>query len=324
MRLAPLAVLCACSTSIAAVGCVGDDTNPAVPPTPDATAPPADATAGDSQVPPADAAPPPLPIGLLRLANWSSDAPGVDFCIAAHGTSAFTGPLLGQASAQLDAATWTLTYPQVSAYLQVPPGKYDVRAVVAGAVNCATGVGPDLTSPIALTIGTFATVALVGRAHGGASTPFQIASFVDEGVGGGSAKKVALRFLNVTSSIATADFGTGLAGTGFKPIFTGAPFGASGSIPDAGGADGAVTGDSLGYALLPPLASAIVSAHATSAATDAVVARGVVIAGGAVVTTALLDSNALSADGGATFQLLQCVDNAGTVGTLGSCGIVPP
>jgi hypothetical protein len=321
MRLTSLAVFCACSTSLGALGCVGDDTNPAVAAVPDATAP-ADATAGDVQV--ADAAPPPLPIGLLRLANWSADAPAVDFCIAVHGTTAFSGPLLGQASAQLDAATLMLNYPLVSAYLQVLPGKYDVRAVVAGAANCATGVGPDLTSPIAFSIGTFATVALIGRAHGGASTPLQIASFVDEGVGGGSAKKVALRFLNVTSSIPAADFGTGVAGTSFKPIFTGAAFGASGSIPDAGGADGAVTGDSLGYALLSPLASATVSAHASSTATDAIVAKGVVIAGGAVVTTALLDSTAVSADGGATFQLLQCVDNAGTVGVAGSCGIMAP
>jgi hypothetical protein len=36
-------------------------------------------------------------VALLRLANWSPDAPGIDLCIATHGTSSWTGPLLAQA-----------------------------------------------------------------------------------------------------------------------------------------------------------------------------------------------------------------------------------
>jgi hypothetical protein len=33
----------------------------------------------------------------VRLANWSPDAPGLDFCIAPHGTGAWSGPVLAQA-----------------------------------------------------------------------------------------------------------------------------------------------------------------------------------------------------------------------------------
>jgi hypothetical protein len=317
MHPARFATLCVCCTSLASVACEGDDTNPAVPPT-DAATPIQDATTGDVEAGPVDAAPPPLPIALVRVANWSPDAPGVDFCIAPHGTSAYTGPLLAQESAAIDASTLSLVYPKVSAYIQVPPGQYDVRAVVAGAANCATGIGADLTSAPPLAIGTFATLAIVGRAHGGdGATKLRLAAFLDEGVGSG--KKLALRFINASTALGAADFGTGTAGASFKPIFTSAAFGASGAIPDAGGADGAITGDSHGYALLSALASATVSAHATGATSDAVVARGVGIAGGAVVTAALLDSTDVTADGGPTYQLLECVDNAGTVGVAGSC-----
>jgi hypothetical protein len=320
MHPARFATLWVCCTSLTTAACVGDDSNPALPPT-DAAAAVPDATTGDVQVGPVDAEPPPLPIALVRVANWSPDAPGVDFCIAAHGTSVFTGPLLGRQSVALDASTLPLAYPLVSAYVQVPPGQYDVRAVVAGAADCATGIGVDLTSAPALAIGTFATFALVGRAHGsGGMAKLQLAAFLDEGVASG--KKLALRFINATTALGAADFGTGTAGASFKPIFTGATFGASGSIPDAGGADGAITGDPHGYALLSALASATVSAHATGTTTDAVVARGVAIAAGAAVTAALLDSTTVTEDGGPTYQLLECVDNAGTVGLAGSCALM--
>src|SRR6202030_1440041 len=96
---------------LGATGCVGDDTNPALPPTADASPGSPDATTGDAATGPLDAEPPPLPFALVRVANWSPDAPGVDFCLAPHGTTAFVGPLLGTQSALLDAAAPLLAYP---------------------------------------------------------------------------------------------------------------------------------------------------------------------------------------------------------------------
>ena len=302
---------------------MGDDTNPALSPTADAAPATPDATTGDASAAPPDAEPPPLPIALVRVANWSPDAPAVDFCLAPHGTTAFQGPLLGRASALLDAAAPSLGYPDVSAYLQVPPGQYDVRAVVAGASNCSAGIGPDLTSTPSLGIGTFATLALLGNTQGSGGAKLQLAAFVDEGVSSG---KVALRFVNAAAAaeMGSADFGTGTAGASFKPISKSVAFGAVGAIPDAGGVDGAIKADSHGYAVMSALASATLSAHASGATTDAVVARGVTIAAGAVVTAALLVGPGVTDDGGATFQLLACVDNAGTVGVTGSCTIIGP
>ena len=48
------------------------------------------------------------------------------------------------------------------------------------------------------------------------------------------------------------------------------------------------------------------------------------IAAGATITTALLGGGDDGLDGGAPLQLLECVDNAGTVGLSGSCAIVSP
>jgi len=48
--------------------------------------------ASDTVDAPGDA---PIPTtALVRLANWSPDAPGLDFCVAPHGTGLWTGPLL--------------------------------------------------------------------------------------------------------------------------------------------------------------------------------------------------------------------------------------
>jgi hypothetical protein len=41
-------------------------------------------------------------VALVRLANWSPDARGVDFCLATHGTSSWSGPILAQ---ELDGGT---------------------------------------------------------------------------------------------------------------------------------------------------------------------------------------------------------------------------
>jgi len=321
MRPAACVSLTLCA-SLAAIGCAGDDTDPALPPAADASI--ADVVARDAPSPgeaSVDAEVPPLAIGLVRVANWSPDSPEVDFCLAPQGTSAFQGPLLAQASAALDAGAAALPYPSVSAYFEVAPGHYDARVVVAGAANCDVGVAPDLTSLAPLGIGMFATLALLGSARSATSGAprLVLAAFLDDGVGG---TKVALRFINA-GFMGTVDFGTGKGAT-FKALFQGVAFGAANAVVDAGGADGATSFDARGYALLSALSAATLSARATGGATDAVVASGVTIATGAAVTTALLGGEGDGEDGGGGMQLLECVDNAGTVGLTGSCAILSP
>ncbi len=77
---------------------------------------------------------PPTPT-RLRVAHLSPDLPPIDVCLAPHGTSHWSGPLTGQLVGG-DAGAPGLTYAQVSAYLPVGPGPFDVLLVPAGSASC--------------------------------------------------------------------------------------------------------------------------------------------------------------------------------------------
>ena len=72
--------------------------------------------------------------------------PPIDVCVAPHGTTSFQGPLIGQLAASFvddggtDAAAPGLDYAQVSAYLPLSTGQYDVRIVSAGAASCSEAI----------------------------------------------------------------------------------------------------------------------------------------------------------------------------------------
>jgi hypothetical protein len=320
-----------------AVACVGDDSTGPFPSAPtdagaDHTVVAADASAADGTAPPGDDgatkdgdAPDatPLTVAVVRFANWAADAPPVDFCLA-KGTAPFTGPVLA-ANAPPDAGVAALAFPAVSAYLELPPGKYAARIVPAGADDCQTGIGDDAPLPD-LAAGTFATIALVGDAHPIVGTPgLAIHGYVDDAR---VASGVALRFIHAAPSTAAVDVGAESTAT-FKPWFQSVAFAASGAALDGGAPDGAPSIDSHGYAALKPLAQATIgirSHDAPDGSTDLLVAGNVSVAGGAMLTLALLDGASVPSDGGpvASTQLLACVDNAGVVGLLASCTVLAP
>src|SRR5450755_4219067 len=65
-----------------------------------------DSGAGDSATGDAsDAADAAVPMGFVRFAHLSSDAPSVDFCLAPHGTTTFTGPMMAALVSASDAGT---------------------------------------------------------------------------------------------------------------------------------------------------------------------------------------------------------------------------
>jgi hypothetical protein len=167
-------------------------------------------------------------------------------------------------------------------------------------------------------MGSFATVALVGSVGAVAAQKLSLVAFTDDGIGGA---KLSLRFINAASG-APIDFGMGSAAA-FAPLFRGVAFGAANGIVDAGGADGAVKFDNNGYALLPAFSSATLSARKDGVTQDSVVAHGISIAAGAAVTTVLLGSS-VADDAGTAMNLLECIDNAGTAGVVGSCSVLGP
>jgi hypothetical protein len=140
------ALLGACSTHGGAVGMktgLGDANTPSSDDASLDTGASPDTDGGADESGGDDSAPVPQQT-FLRVAQLSPDLPPIDVCIAAHGTTTFQGPLLAALSSSIfgtdAAATTGLAYAQVSAYLSVAPGPYDLRIVAAGATDCSTAL----------------------------------------------------------------------------------------------------------------------------------------------------------------------------------------
>jgi hypothetical protein len=236
----------------------------------------------------------------LRIAHLSPDAPAVDVCLAPSGSGSFVGPVLEQAG-----ATSGLAYGQVTRYLDLDPGAYDVRVVAANASACATSVVPD-TEGVALEGGRTLTVAAVGLAAPSAGQPaFALVPFVDEtDVAAGNVK---VRFIHASPGTPAVDVGTG-SGSGFAPVFTAVPFAST----DADLAP-------AGYVETAPLSSATLSARATGTTADALVLTDVSVPAGAIVTvfaTGLLG-------GEPPLAALVCADDTTGTALLSECTLAP-
>ncbi len=111
---------------------------------------------------------------MVRFAALSPDAPAVDICLALRGTGAFKGPLLAQlASAAPGANAPGLSFTNLSGYLAIDPGTYDLRLVAAGSASCTPGAA------VLPEAGTDASP--VGDANAGAD-----AADIDANAGGGA------------------------------------------------------------------------------------------------------------------------------------------
>jgi hypothetical protein len=352
MRRALLIAILAAGLANVALGCSGDDTCSAgaketADASVEATSPPLDAGAGR------DATPPPGPRFSLdgatgasvRVANWSADAPAVDFCVAPHGTSLFQGPLLVALATDNDDepadAGAPGSFPNVSPYLPIAPGQYDARLVAAGSTDCLAAIIGDATALPALAAGEAATFALVGATQPqGAQPALEIVGFLDDTA---IPSGVAMRVINAAIDLPQIDFGVG---TKFQAPFLMIGFGAASVGPDASadastmdeaGADAsALDGsrpDGSADAAAPPmvdsngyfpekLSAATLTARASGSTTAVATATNVTIAPGVNLTIAVLASS--TADGGASARLLACVDNAGTAGDLAACNFISP
>jgi Domain of unknown function (DUF4397) len=317
----------------------GDDTSSPPPPMPaadagvdaskglDATAGPDAGDDGASLEAAPDAADVSVPIrALLRVANWSADAPPVDFCLAKHGTSVFDGPILAANAGSiddagvLDAGSGSLAFPQASAYLLLDPGQYDARIVAAGSVNCATGIA-DATSLPVLASGSLHTIALVGAVSPQHGEPkLAIVGFVDE-LKNSIQGALLIRVINAAADLPKAEVGT--FDVYFTPFLSPVSFGAS-SVGDP-------MADPNGYISELPIVDQTIAARASvatllgaSAHTIVAQAPDMTLSLGASVTFVVIGANGqVTSDGGsASSELLECVDSAGTVGLEGSCQVV--
>jgi hypothetical protein len=277
----------------------------------------------DTAVPSVDAMPEASgPTAQVRVANWAPDAPGsgYDLCVAVHGSSSWSGPLLGQligdAGGLGDAAVPSIQFPGVTNYLlALAPATYDVGVVAAGA-GCASPV-KVATNLSALVAGNWYTLAIVGDVTAAGGDPaLSVVLFLDDP---SNVAAIAVRFLNVAPSIASADFGLGTLASGFTPLEIGVPF--AGIVTMAAADAGVATPDSNGYVSLAATGSVAFSAHAaTGDAGDLAVASAVNLSPAPLSTIALVGGKT----GGAGPQLLVCtwdgVQNESS-GLLESCSL---
>lgn len=191
-----------------------------------------DSPAGDAGDGSTDDSEAQAPQALLRIANVSPDAPPLDVCVALHGTATFQGPLVGQLAAggnesdggdaggaetETDAAPPGVAYPQVSAYIGLTPGDYDVRIVAAGATACDAPLVSDFAGLPPLAVATSTTLLVAGDfLPAGNDAPLTVAMLTDDAALSGGA--VALRAIDAVPSQPALDFGLGFRpGVGASP-----------------------------------------------------------------------------------------------------------
>jgi hypothetical protein len=234
----------------------------------------------------------------LRIAHLSPDTPAVDVCLAPAGSQAF-----GQTPLLRGLGVTGLSYPQVTAYVDVPAARYDVRVVHASTGSCATAAIPDTTG-LAVTADLTATVAAIGDlepAGAAAHDPaLRLAVFADTAAV--AADKIELRFIHASPGTPAVDVGLG-TGAGFQPLFTGVGFGDRGHL-EAG-----------------PLPAATVTARVSGTTTDALSIAHVGLAAGSITTAFAIGGKTGLATN--PLRVLLCQDNRPGSGLLTSCTIAP-
>ncbi len=270
---------------------------------------------------------------FLRVANWSPDSPAIDLCVAPHGTLAFTGPITADLAASTDAGPGDVAFPFVSAYVSVPAAvQYDAWVVVAGADTCAVSILPYATPLPSLAANTFATIALVGEAHpSGGDSALQVVGFLDDAL---TPSAVTLRVVDAVPSWPEADLKIGT-----KTEFSGIAFGTASTKAEAQAAlaadASAPSVDSDGYLTLSALANATITAllhgaiqpesgvtepdGGTGEPTSVSTTTPVSAASGSALTVVLVGGTS----SGIPPSLVECVDNAGTAGSLSNCSTLP-
>jgi hypothetical protein len=210
--------------------------------------------------------------GFLRFADWAPDAlDGFDICVAPHSSANAVAPSPsvgdeGGSGGQGDGVVenvgpWTgpllggkFAFPNVSAYVAVPVGAYDLGVVVPE--KGCTSIAPVIALP-PIADGAHVTVALVGDLQPlGMDQKARLVAFVDDDAGPQS-QAAAIRFIDALPGGSAVVFGTGSVGGGnFAPLTGNVPFGSATSA-----AANATATDSNGYDLLAPAANVTLSAH---------------------------------------------------------------
>ena len=237
----------------------------------------------------------------VRVAHLSPDAPNVDFCVSADGTT-FAGPIMKSLG-----DTDGLAYTEVTTYLPLAVGTYTARLVAPNAADCTTSLAglPDVTGLALAADGSYTVAAIGMLTPVGEDQAFEVLAYGDDStVDAGKAK---LRFIHASPDTPNVDVGLG-SGNAFTAVFSNVAY------SDAGMVAG------MPYLQTDPLADVTVSARATGTTTDALVIPGLDLPADAIATAFAignLDGNPEA------LKVLLCVDNGTPVGALAPCSVVP-
>lgn len=238
--------------------------------------------------------PAPPATARVRVAHVSPGAPAVDFCLARHGTTQFTGPVLAGAGRAAG-----LSYATVTRYFDVDPARYDVRLVAPGATSCAQPLAglDDFTRLPELAPGASATIAVEGTLGGLGDAGFALRAYddADETPPG----QASLRFVHASPGTPPVDAGTG-GGALFTPVFSAVAFGAAATITTA------------------PLTDALISARAHGTAADVLAVDHTSLPAGTLATAFAIGQ----IGGAAPLRVLLCLDNAEPNGVHAACSVV--
>ena len=240
----------------------------------------------------------------IRIAHLSPDAPAVDVCLKTAG-GAYRTPVLASLGAPAG-----LQYPQVTAYVELPPATYDVRVVVAGDPSCANAAVADTTG---VTVGkdvtaTIAAIGVLDRSGAASHDPgFRLAVLAD--ATGASAGKGKLRFVHASPGTPAVDVGLGV-GHGFQRVFSNVSFGQVGR-------GGAI--DTLGFIEASPF-TAPITARLAGSTVDALTVPQVTLASGAIATAFAIGNKTGQAAN--PLRVLLCSDGASS-GILTTCVTAP-
>jgi hypothetical protein len=148
--------------------------------------------------------PAPHATARVRVAHVSPGAPAVDFCLARHGTTQFTGPILADAGRAAG-----LSYATVTRYFEVDAARYDVRLVAPGAASCAQPLAglDDFTRLPELTDGASATIAAEGALGGQGDAAFTLRAYADDAEA--PPGQASLRLVHASPGTPPVDAGTG-------------------------------------------------------------------------------------------------------------------
>ncbi len=255
-------------------------------------------------------------LARVRVAHLVSDGPAVAVCARVHGTD--TGaPYALNVTKDLGGLANGLTYKQVSGYISVPVGTYDIK-VIDASKDC-TDAGITTAELPALAASDTITVAARGSASGTtAGDKLELVLLTDaEKPTVGETK---LRFVHAGIGAPSVDVGAYL-GTAFAKVFANTSYD---DILAAESTAGAFPIDANGYATLSTDLSGALSFDVRLADTGGIYATvklpdGVTVAKGSLATVFAIGKLTVTDGKAGGVSALACVDSADATAGLSTC-----